>query len=213
MQKTTNKITKTQLYQILTGVFVACLLISNVLASKTFTIGSIILPTAVIIFPLVYIVNDVMAEVFGFSKTKNIILLGFILNALAVIAYTIAIMLPAPTFATEAANAFAITLGSTWRILLGSFVAYLIGSLVNAYVMVWLKAKAEKYLMLRCILSTLIGEGLDALFFIIIAFIGTMPLSDIMVMIVAQATFKTVFEFVVYPATRAVINKAKMLEE
>ena len=207
------KVTKIQLYQMLTGIFVACLLISNVLASKTFVMGDIILPTAVLIFPLVYIVNDVMAEIFGFTKAKNVILLGFAMNVLAVILYSIAIALPAPMFATETANAFAITLGSTWRILLGSFIAYLIGSFVNAYVMVWLKTKAEKYLMLRCILSTLIGEGLDAAIFISIAFIGTMPFNDVLVMIIAQATFKTVFELIVYPITRMMINKAKMLEE
>ena len=99
-------LTKTKLYQILTGVFVACLLISNILAAKTFTIGSIILPTAVIIFPLVYIVNDVLAEIYGFKKAKDIIILGFILNALAVVAYSIAIILPAPDYATDAAAAF-----------------------------------------------------------------------------------------------------------
>ena len=207
------KVTKTQLYQMLTGVFVACLLISNVLAAKTFTIGNIILPTAVLIFPLVYIVNDVMAEIFGFTKAKNVILLGFAMNVLAVVLYSIAIALPAPIFATETADAFAITLGSTWRILLGSFIAYLIGSFMNAYIMVWLKSKAEKYLMLRCILSTLFGEGLDAAIFIGIAFIGTMPFKDVLIMIIAQATFKTVFELIVYPITRIVINKAKMLEE
>lgn len=207
------KVTKTQLYQMLTGVFVACLLISNVLAAKTFTIGNIILPTAVLIFPLVYIVNDVMAEIFGFTKARDVILLGFAMNVLAVTLYSIAIALPAPIFATETAEAFAITLGSTWRILLGSFIAYLIGSFVNAYVMVRLKEKAEKRLMLRCILSTLVGEGLDAAIFITIAFIGTMPFTDVLVMIIAQATFKTVFELIVYPFTRVVINKAKMLEE
>lgn len=205
--------TKTQLYQIITGIFVACLLVSNILASKTFTLGSIILPTAVIIFPLVYIVNDVLAEVFGFKKASNVIILGFMTNLFAVIAYTVAIALPAPIFATETADAFAVVLGSTWRMLLASFAAYLIGSFVNAYVMVWLKAKAEKHLMIRCMLSTLIGEGLDALIFITIAFVGTMAMTDLLTMIVAQALFKTVFEVIVYPVTRIVIDKAKSLEE
>ena len=207
------KFTKTNLYQIITGIFVACLLVSNILASKTFTLGSIILPTAVIIFPLVYIVNDVLAEVFGFKKASNVIVLGFVTNLFAVIAYTIAIALPAPIFATETADAFAVVLGSTWRMLLASFAAYLVGSFVNAYVMVWLKAKAEKHLMIRCMLSTLIGEGLDALIFITIAFVGTMSMTDLLTMIVAQALFKTIFEVIVYPLTRIVIRKVKSLEE
>ena len=207
------KKTKTELYQILTGVFVACLLISNILAAKTFTIGDIILPTAVIIFPLVYIVNDVMAEIFGYRKARNVIILGFIMNLVAVTAYSIAIELPAPIFATEGAAAFEMVLGSTGRLLIASFSAYLIGSLINASVMVWLKKKNESQLMLRCILSTLIGEGIDAIIFITIAFAGTMPLNDLLIMIIAQAMFKTVFEIVFYPLTRIVIGKIRTMAE
>ena len=208
-----KNLTKTQLYQILTGVFVACLLVSNVLAAKTFTLGSVILPTAVIIFPIVYIVNDVLAEIYGFRKARNIILLGFVLNAFAVAAYSIAILLPAPIFAAEGAAAFATVLGSTWRLLLASFAAYLVGSFINAYVMVRMKERLQKQLMLRCVLSTLIGEGLDALIFITIAFAGTMPLSDLFIMVVAQAMFKTVFEIVFYPLTRITIKKINTLAE
>lgn len=204
----TNKI---QLYNILTGVFVACLLISNVLSAKTFTLGSVVLPTAVVIFPIVYIVNDVMAEIYGFRKARNIILLGFALNLLAVIAYSIAIALPAPAYAAEGAAAFAAVLGSTWRILIASFAAYLIGSLVNASVMVKLKARLQKQLMFRCVLSTLLGEGIDAIIFITIAFAGTMPVETLLIMIAAQAAFKTLFEVVFYPLTRFVIKRVEQL--
>lgn len=205
--------TRAELYQILIGVFVGCLIISNVLAAKTFEVGSIVLPTAVIVFPIVYIVNDMLAEVYGFEKARQVIFLGFAVNLLAVISYAIAIILPAPEYATATAEAFSITLSSTGRVLVASFAAYIVGSLVNAYVMDKLKAKSEKHLMFRCVMSTLIGEGLDALIFISIAFIGIMPLSAIAVMIIAQATFKTVFEIIVYPITRIVINKAKTLTE
>lgn len=204
---------KTQLYSILTGVFVACLLITNVMSAKTFTLGNVVLPTAVIIFPVVYIVNDVMAEIYGFRKARSIIFLGFALNALAVAAYTIAIALPAPAYAAEGAAAFAAVLGSTWRILIASFAAYLVGSLVNAGIMVRMKEKLREYLMLRCILSTLVGEGVDAVIFITIAFIGTMPMETLVIMIVAQAAFKTLFEVVFYPMTRAVIKKVELLPE
>lgn len=207
------KKTKTELYQILTGVFVACLLITNILAAKTFTLGNIILPSAVIIFPIVYIVNDVLAEVYGYAKAKGVIYLGFFINAAAVIVYNIAILLPAPEYATGTAAAFEIVLSSTFKMLVASFIAYIVGSLVNAKVMVWLKAKNEKYLMFRCISSTFVGEGLDALIFISIAFYGTMPITSLLIMIVAQATFKTVFEVIAFPATRVFIRKAESLED
>lgn len=205
------KTSKSQFYQILTGVFVACLLISNVLSAKTFTFGSVVLPTAVVIFPIVYIVNDVMAEIYGFKKARNIIYLGFALNAFAVLAYTIAIALPAPAYAAEGAAAFATVLGSTWRILLASFAAYLVGSLLNAGIMVKLKERLRAHLMFRCVLSTLVGEGVDAIIFISIAFAGTMPVETLLIMIAAQAAFKTVFEIVFYPLTRTVIKKVEKL--
>lgn len=208
MEKT--KIKKTDLYQILTGVFVGCLIISNVLASKTFTMFGITLPTAVIIFPVVYIINDVMAEVFGYVKARRVIILGFIVNLLAVICYTIAIKLPAPVFATEGAEAFAMVLGNSWRLLLASFAAYIVGSLVNAKVMD--KMRGGKSLMARCVLSTLIGEGLDAFIFISIAFLGTMDIATLAIMIIAQAMFKTVFEIIVYPFTKVVINGVSKLD-
>ena len=207
------KKTKTEFFQIITGLFVGCLLISNILASKTFMLGSFILPCAVIIFPLVYIVNDVLAEVFGYERAKRVIYLGFAVNAIAVFAYNIAILLPAPPFATEAADALEIVLGSTFRLLVASFAAYLVGSLVNAKVMVKMKERSEKHLMFRCMFSTLLGEGLDALIFISIAFYGTMPIASLLTMIIAQATFKTLFEVVAFPVTKVVINRMKELEE
>lgn len=207
------KTNKVQLYNILTGVFVACLLITNVMSAKTFTFGNVVLPTAVIIFPIVYIVNDLIAEIYGFKKARNIILLGFAMNALAVVAYSIAIALPAPVFAADGAAAFATVLGSSWRILLASFTAYLVGSLLNASIMVRMKERLQKYLMLRCVLSTLIGEGVDAIIFISIAFAGTMPVETLLIMIAAQAAFKTLFEVVCYPATRSVIKAAEKLPE
>lgn len=198
--------TKMDLFRLISCVFVACLLISNILAAKTFMLFGITLPTAVIVFPIVYITNDILAEIFGFKRAKSTIYLGFIINLFAVIAYNVAILLPAPDFATEAAAAFKITLSSTWRILLASMVAYIIGSISNSYIMVRMKEKLESKLMLRCVVSTLVGEGLDALFFITIAFIGTMPIVDLLIMIIAQAIFKTLFEIVVYPVTKMVIK-------
>lgn len=203
-----NKIkpNKNEMYAILTGIATTCLIISNILAFKTFTLLDIVLPCAVIIFPIVYIVDDVLAEMYGFQKARKVIYLGFIMNLVAVILYNIAIMLPAPTFFTGA-EAFKLVLSNSLRVLTASFTAYFFGSLLNAYVMVYLKKKAEKYLFARCILSTLLGEGLDAILFITIAFYGTMPLITLIGMIIAQALFKTGYEIIIYPLTRAIIKK------
>jgi hypothetical protein len=202
--------TKTELYATLTGVFTACLIISNIIAGKTFDFFSFVLPCGVIIFPVIYIVNDVLAEVYGYEKARRVILLGFFMNLVAVIAYTITIMLPAPVF-FENSEAFSVVLGSTLRLLVASFMAYLVGSLINAKLMTYLKRWDEEKLFFRCIVSTLFGEGLDALIFIFIGFYGTMPIESLLLMIVAQALFKTLYEIIVYPLTRFVIGRVKAL--
>ena len=205
-----NQLTQTELYATLTGIATATLIISNILAYKTFTFYDIILPCAVLIFPIIYIVNDILAEIYGFRKAWKVIYLGFIMNLVAVIVYNIAIILPAPLF-FEGSEAFRMVLSNSFRVLLASFIAYLLGSILNAYVMVKLKQKASKYLFVRCIVSTIMGEGLDAILFITIAFIGTMPVGALIIMILSQAIFKTVYEIILYPITKIVINYIKKL--
>lgn len=200
---------KTDLFAILSGVFCAALIVSNIISFKTFEVLGFVLPTAVVIFPIVYITNDVLAEVFGYQKTKKVIWTGFAMNAIAVLAYNVAIVLPAPVF-FAGQEAFALVLGNTFRALIASMAAYLIGSLCNAKIME--KMKGRSGLMMRCVTSTLVGEGLDALIFITIAFVGTMPMSSLAVMIIAQAAFKTLYEIVCYPVTRIVIGKVREME-
>lgn len=205
-----ENLTKTELYATLTGVFTACLIVSNIIAGKTFDFFSFTLPCAVIIFPIIYIVNDVLAEVYGYHKARRVILLGFFMNLVAVICYNVTIWLPAPVF-FENSEAFSVVLSSTFRLLVASFVAYLAGSLVNAKLMVYLKQWDEDKLFFRCIISTLFGEGLDAIVFIFIGFFGTMPFEALLLMIVVQALFKTCYEIIVYPLTRYVIRSVKAL--
>ncbi|MBQ2652483.1 MAG: queuosine precursor transporter [Methanobrevibacter sp.] len=207
-----ENLTKTELYAMLTGIFTASLIVSNIIAGKTFDFFSFTLPCGVIIFPIIYIVNDVLAEVYGYEKARKVILLGFLMNLVAVICYNITIMLPAPVF-FENSDAFGVVLGSTFRLLVASFVAYLVGSLVNAKMMVVMKKWDDDKLFLRCIVSTLFGEGLDAIIFIFIAFLGTMPFEALILMIVAQALFKTIYEMIVYPLTRYVIGAVKALPD
>lgn len=199
------KKTKDKLF-LLSGVFCACLIISNILAFKTFCIGCITLPAAVVVFPLVYIVNDALTEVYGYEKARQVIWLGFGLNAVAVVAYQIAILLPAPEYFTGQ-EAFATVLSNSGRILLASFAGYLAGSLLNAKTMAILKERTS--LFARCVISTLFGEGVDALLFISIAFVGQMPLKTLFGMIIAQALAKTLYEIIIYPATRKVIKKVQ----
>lgn len=203
---------KTDLYAILVGIFCASLIVSNIIASKTFELYWVSLPCAVIIFPIIYIVNDVLAECYGYQKARMAIYLGFFMNLIAVICYNITMFLPAPAYFTADA-AFHTVLGSTLRLLIASFIAYLVGSLINAKLMVYLKYKNEEKLFFRCIASTFAGEGMDAIIFITIGFLGTMPLFALLTMIVAQALFKTAYEVVVYPLTRKVIQNVKALDD
>jgi len=206
---------KTLLYTILATLFVGCLLISNILSFKIVTVDGINLPAGVIIFPIVYIVNDVLAEIYGFKSACRVILLGFAINSLAVIAYNIAIAWPSPVW-FEGAAAFETVLSNTFRILIASFTAYLIGTSLNSYVMVKMrdnKAPGSKGLFIRAITSTLVGESVDAMIFITIAFFGTMSTSALLMMILTQAMIKTTYEIIVFPLTKLTINIIRVLPE
>ena len=203
------------LYMVLVTVYVACLLISNVTAVKTFSLGPFSLPAAVLLFPVVYIVNDLLAEVYGFKKARKAIYLGFTLNLFMVLYFTLAIALPSGPF-FGAQEAFATILGSTPRMLIASLTAYFVGSTLNAKIMVSMRdatnGKGGFALFARCIVSTLFGELCDSLIFITIAFFGSMPYSQILVMVATQALFKTIYEIVAFPATNIIIKKVRGIE-
>ena len=215
MNKQSKLTNVSPVYMVLVTVYVACLLISNVTAVKTFSLGPFSLPAAVLLFPIVYIVNDLLAEVYGFKKARNAIYLGFILNLFMVVYFTIAIVLPAGPF-FGAQEAFATILGSTPRMLIASLSAYLIGSTLNAKIMVYMRdasaCKGGFALFSRCITSTFFGELCDSLIFITIAFVGAMPIAQILAMVVTQALFKTLYELVVFPLTHIVIKKVRCIE-
>lgn len=201
-------------YLVLTVVYITCLLISNIAAVKTFTIGPLTLPTAVLLFPITYIVNDLLAEVYGYTKAKFTIYMGFAMNLLMVVYFQITIVLPAPGYYTLQ-DAYASILGNTPRLLIASMAAYLVGSTLNAKIMVTMRdvAKNGKGLFTRCILSTMAGELCDSIIFITVAFIGTMPLKSMIIMVFTQAAFKTLYEIVVFPLTNLVVKKVRAVEE
>ena len=198
---------------LMTGVlFAACLLISNILASKIIMIGSWSAPAGVLIFPLAYIINDVIAEVWGYQKARLIIWAGFGVNVLAALFFTLAIAMPPAPF-YKGQEAFQSILGSSVRIVFASLMAYLVGSFLNAFVMSKVKVLTHgKGFSLRAILSTLAGEGADSLIFITVAFTGVFDASVMLEMIVTQAFLKTVYEVIVLPLTIVVVSKVKEIE-
>ena len=204
------KLTKENLFSGLLATFSGCLIISNILAFKVVDFFGMTLPAAVILFPVVYIVNDMMAELYDFKRVRRGIFFGFGLNLLAVLAYSVAIILPSPSFFTGG-EAFALVLGNSARMLIASFSAYLAGSILNAWIMVKMRNTGSNKLMLRCILSTLAGETVDASVFITIAFIGTMSVTSLIQTIALQAAFKTIYEIVCFPATKLLIGRVKKL--
>lgn len=193
--------------------FTACLLISNILAVKIIMIGPWAAPAGVLIFPVAYILNDVIAEVWGYRKARLIIWFGFAMNALAVIFYSIAIALPKADFWTQQ-QAFSDILGSTPRLTLAGFIAYLAGSFLNAYVLSRMKIKSKgKNFGVRAILSTLVGESADSFLFITISFAGIFASMDLIKMIITQALLKTVYEIIILPVTIIVVRTIKKIEE
>ena len=197
------------LFGAVASAFCTSLIVANILAFKQFQISWFVVPTAVLVFPIVYICNDVLAEVYGFSTAKKVIMLGFGANLLATILYNVAIWLPYPSY-FNGQEAFSTVLSSSFRVLCASLFSYLVGSFTNAYVLE--KMKQRSSLFSRCVVSTLFGESIDAFCFITLAFIGTMPFGSLMWMVVCQAGFKTLYEMVIFPITNRIIKKIKEVE-
>ena len=200
------------LFLYLSMTFVVCLLLSNILAAKIISIATLSVTAGTIIFPISYIINDILSEVYGYEKTKKVVITGFILELFMIIVFTIAIWLPSPVW-FENSDEFALILGSTPRIAFAGLVSYLFGSLVNAKVLVKMRDKNEKHFGLRAILSTLFGEATDSLLFVPIAFIGTMSVKEIITMIITLVVLKTLYETILLPITYQVVKKIKKYED
>ncbi len=192
--------------------FAACLLVSNILASKIMMVGPWSAPAGVLVFPLAYIINDVIAEVWGYRKARLIIWAGFGVNLLAVLFFSLGILAtPAPFYGSQ--EAFSTVLGNTPRIVAASLLAYLVGSFLNAYIMSRFKVLTRgKGFSIRAVVSTLVGEGADSLIFITVAFAGIFPAGVLFTMVLTQAIIKTVYEIAVLPLTVWVVQKVKKLE-
>ena len=194
-------------------VFVACLLLSNLIAGKMWAVTEdITLPAAVILFPVTYILGDVFTEVYGFRKARLIIWAGFAASFFAVIIYLITIALPHPGY-WEGQEAYATVMGTTPRVAIASFAGYLFGEFSNSMILSRLKVvTGGRKLWVRTITSTLIGEGFDSVIFIMISFWGTMENSVVLKMILFQYLFKVLYEIQFTPVTYAVVKFVKKKE-
>jgi uncharacterized integral membrane protein (TIGR00697 family) len=209
-------------FVIVAAVFVTCLITANIIAVKLITLGvgparlgglelPAPLPAAIVIFPLTYIVGDVLTEVYGFRQARRVIWLGFFCNLIAVAAFWVAGLIPA--LDSEMQGAYDRIFGYVPRILLASFAAYLVGEFSNSFVLAKMKIRTRgRFLWSRTIGSTIVGQGLDASVFIAIAFAGTMPGAVIGSMIVTHWLVKTAYEVAATPFTYYVVNSLKKRE-
>lgn len=201
------------LFLILSGFFITSLLVSNIIAGKLANFFGLTLPAAVILFPLTYIFGDVLTEVYGYQRTRLIIWIGLGANLFMALIFMLTIALPYPDF-WQQQTAYATVLGFTPRLVLASSIAYLIGSLSNSAVLSRLKVVTEgQSLWLRTIGSTIVGEGVDTLFFITIAFGGLMPVPILIGMMGAQYLWKVLYEVVATPLTYVVVGWVKDKEQ
>lgn len=201
------------LFMLLGIVFVTCLLISNLIAGKMWAVTeNITLPAAVILFPVTYIMGDVFTEVYGFRKARTVIWMGFACSFFAVLVYLVAVYLPHPAY-WENQEAYQIVMGTTPRVAVASFAGYLFGEFSNSILLSKIKVATNgKKLWLRTILSTVVGEGLDSVIFILISFLGTMENSVVFKMILFQYLFKVSYEAIFTPLTYVVVNVIKKAE-
>jgi uncharacterized integral membrane protein (TIGR00697 family) len=211
-----------QRFLVIAALFITCLITANIIAVKLITLGIEPirhggfqfpgpLPAAIVIFPLSYIFGDILTEVYGYRQARKVIWLGFLCNLIAVFAFWVAGRIPALDSGVQ--NAYERILGYTPRLLVASFLAYLIGEFANSFVLAKMKIMTKgRFLWTRTIGSTLVGEGLDATIFIIVAFAGTLSWPLILGIILTHWLVKTGYEVVATPFTYKVVNFLKRKE-
>ncbi len=202
----------TPLFMLLTVIFCVCLIVSNLMEIKTFALGPVTLTAGVVVFPISYIINDCIVEIYGFRKARLVIWLGFGANLLVSLFLQLGIALPG-TPEWHGQDAMELVFGAVPRILAASFMAFLCGSMVNAYVMSRMRlSSGERGFSLRAILSTVFGEGVDSLVFFPVAFAGTLPWTLILTLMVTQVMVKTLYEIIVLPVTLATVKRLRAIE-
>lgn len=194
------------------GIFVGVLLISNTVAGKFFSIGPFAFPSGVILFPISYIFGDILTEVYGYVRSRRIIWTGVIGEILMAFFYWIVIILPpAPFWHNQ--EAISAILGQVPRTVVATITGYFAGEFSNSFIMAKMKVYSKgKYLWMRTIGSTIVGEGLDTVLFILIAFGGILPGNELIKSIPAVYVFKVLFEIAATPLTYLIIGFLKRKE-
>lgn len=189
-----------------TALFVTCLITANIIAVKIIGIGPLVLPAAVVVFPLSYIFGDILTEVYGYKLARRVIWLGFFCNLLFVVFAGIGQKLPAAPF-WDGQGAYETILGYTPRLLAASFLGYLAGEFTNSFLLAKLKLLTKgRWLWTRTIGSTVIGQALDTTIFIVVAFSGVASLP---ILIVSHWVAKVIIEVIFTPVTYMVVNYLK----
>jgi uncharacterized integral membrane protein (TIGR00697 family) len=197
-------------FVIITALFVTCLLTANIVGVKMFGFGPFILPAAVVLFPLSYIIGDILTEVYGYRWARRVIWLGFACNLLFVLVAWIGQLLP-PAAGWEWQAAYESILGYAPRLLVASFAGYLVGEFANSFVLARMKVLTRgRWLWSRTISSTIVGQGLDTVIFITVAYFGAPFFVPIIILYHWLA--KVLFEAIATPATYAAVNYLKKKE-
>jgi uncharacterized integral membrane protein (TIGR00697 family) len=193
--------------------FVVCLIASNLLVIKAIQVGPITATAALIVFPLSYIINDCIVEIWGFKKARLIIWIGFAMNFFVVGLTQLAILLPAAPF-WEGDAAFTFVFGLAPRVVAASFLAFLVGSFLNAYIMSRMKVASKgKNFSVRAIVSTLAGEGVDSFIFFPIALGGVIGWNELLLITITEALLKSLYEVIILPVTIRVVKWVKKIDQ
>lgn len=200
------------LFMLVSVLFCVCLILANLLETKQIAVGPINLTGGLLVFPVSYIINDCVCEVWGFRKARLLIWCGFVMNFFFVAMGALCDWIPgAPYWHNDAG--FHAVFGLAPRIAAASFVAFLVGSFINAYVMSRMKIRDKgRNFSLRAILSTVAGESCDSLLFFPLALGGVVPLEELPGLMLWQVVLKTLYEIVALPVTIGVVCKLKRHE-
>lgn len=199
-------------FMLLGILFNVCLIAANLLETKVIQVGSITVTAGLLVFPISYIINDCIAEVWGFKKARLIIWSGFAMNFFVVALGLIAVALPAAPF-WEGEQHFDFVFGMAPRIVVASLLAFLLGSFLNAYVMSKMKvASGGRNFSARAIWSTVVGETADSLIFFPIAFGGLIAWPELLVMMGTQIVLKSLYEVIILPITIRVVKAVKRID-
>lgn len=192
--------------------FNVCLIAANLLETKVIQVGGLTVTAGLLVFPVSYIINDCIAEVWGFKKARLIIWSGFAMNFFVVALGLIAVALPAAPF-WEGEEHFDFVFGMAPRILAASMLAFLVGSFLNAYVMSKMKvASGGKNFSARAISSTVVGETADSIIFFPIAFAGIIAWKELLVIMALQVVLKSMYEVLILPVTIRVVKAIKRID-